>query len=82
MVDSNDDHPGPWRLDLLQPSPVNTAMLRACEANPTGPIATTIPLGELRKFCEAFLNAYGVSAPPPQTNSAHTLVNTGLEGGE
>ncbi len=65
MADAYDERTGPWRTDLIEwpkSSPVTTAMLRACEAVPNGLIATTIPVGELRQFCNAFLAAYGVPA--------------------
>jgi hypothetical protein len=67
MAMAENERTGPWRLDLIEPSPVNAAMLKACLANPDGLIATTIPVGELRKFCEAFAAALGVPACPGQT---------------
>jgi hypothetical protein len=66
---AENDRTGPWRLDLIEPSPVNAAMLKACRADPDGLIATTIPVGELSKFCEAFAAAYGVPASDGKTFS-------------
>jgi hypothetical protein len=60
----SDEHTGPWRTDLIKPvSPVTTAMLRACEAMPDNPVATTIPVGELIRFCEAFRAALPAAQP-------------------
>jgi hypothetical protein len=72
MAEPNDERTGPWRLDLIEPSPVTAAMLKACEAVPNGLITTTIPVGELRQFCETFLAAYGVSETCGDTLSRHT----------
>jgi hypothetical protein len=52
-------------IEWPKPHPITTAMLRACETMPTSRIANTIPVGELRQFCEAFLAA--LSASPTAT---------------
>jgi hypothetical protein len=45
-------------------------MLRACEAMPDNPVATTIPVGELIRFCEAFRAALP-AAQQEQPDTVH-----------
>jgi hypothetical protein len=51
--------PGPRRSHLFADphSPVTLAMLLAIQKTPNGPINTTVPIGDLREFCEDFLDA-------------------------